>query len=153
MNVIEEVDVDQAEDEDHTWLTTKLVYDWRFRGAENVVPEEASKIPSVENEKLKPRRFWQRRARLVAREYNNTKREDIFSPATSPTLTKIIPILALLNHWSIWSLDINDAFLHVPQHRPVKCRIPRGKGSGAVAGVEKKCWKPLEAPQSFARTT
>ena len=30
MNVIEEVDVDQAEEEDHIWLTTKLVYDWVF---------------------------------------------------------------------------------------------------------------------------
>ena len=142
MNVIEEVDANEDDGEDHIWLTTKLVYDWRFREAENVVPqEEASRMPSIENENLKPRRCWQRRARLVAREYNTSKRDDIFSPATSPALTKIIPILALLNHWSIWSLDIKDAFLQVPQRRPVKCRIPRGKGSSAVAGMEKKAWK------------
>ena len=101
---------------------------------------------SVENEELKPRRCWQRRARLVACEYNNTKREDIFSPATSPALTRIIPILALLNHWSLWSLDVKGVFLQVPQCRPVKCRIPCEKGSGAVAGMGKKCWKLRKVP-------
>ena len=48
MNVIEDVDVDQEDGADHIWLITKLVYDWRFREAENVVPqEEASKMPRV----------------------------------------------------------------------------------------------------------
>ena len=59
-------------------------------------------------------------------------------------LTKIILILALLNRWSIWSLDIKDASLLVPQKRPVKCKIPRGKGSGAVAGMDQKAWRLLQ---------
>lgn len=124
MNVIEEVDLEEQDDES-IWLTTKLVFDWRFREAENVVQEQEEGVPEAESsEKLKPKRVWQRRARLVAREYNNSKREDIFSPATSPSITKLIPILALFNGWSIWSLDIKDAFLQVPQKRPVKCKVP-----------------------------
>ena len=143
MGVIEEVPMEQEENKEVVWLTTKLVFDWRFRESENVICENeiTEGQQEVPHESLKPRRCWQRRARLVAREYNNSKREDVFSPATSPSLTKLIPILALANRWSIWSLDIKDAFLQVPQKRPVHCKIPRGKGSQAVHGMEAKCWR------------
>ena len=71
------------------------------------------------------KRCWQRRARLVAREYKTEgKREDIFSPATSPGITKLVPMLALANRWAIYSVDVKDAFLQVPQKTPCLCRVP-----------------------------
>ncbi len=75
----------------YKWLTTKLVKDWRFREATGFDAEakEGTKKPK------QTKRCWQRRARLVAREYKTEgKREDIFSPATSPGITKLVPMLA-----------------------------------------------------------
>ena len=75
-------------------------------------------------------------ARLVAREYNNSKREDVFSPATSPLLTKLIPILA-------WQID--GVFrLTLKMHF---CRFPRRDLHTARFHEEKEVkqymeWKP-----------
>ena len=101
-------------------LTTKLVKDWRFRENTDFVPDGKLKNGTGQ-------RCWQRRARLVAREYKTEgKREDVFSPATSPGITKLIPILALINSWSIYSLDVKDAFLQVPQRTSCLCKVPEG---------------------------
>ena len=112
-------DTDQ---EVHKWLTTKLVKDWRFREAVGFEPEEDNEKAE---EKVNKEICWQRRARLVAREYKTEgKREDVFSPATSPGITKLVPILALANNWAIYSVDVKDAFLQVPQRTPCLCRVP-----------------------------
>ncbi|CAE7243558.1 unnamed protein product [Symbiodinium sp. CCMP2592] len=109
---------------------------------DEAVDKEVTRLTKMQvTEEVDLQRVWQRRARLVAREYNNSKREDIFSPATSPSITKLIPMLALINGWSIWSLGIKDAFLQVPQKRAVKCKVPRGKGSSAVSEKQEKAWR------------
>ena len=65
-----------------------------------------------------------RRARLVAREYKVLeKRDDIFSPATTPALTRLIPCVAMMRRWCVYAADIKDAFLQVPQKRKVLCTM------------------------------
>ena len=116
----EQVPFTESEQEVYKWLTTKLVKDWCFREATGFeVEATAAKQPK------QTKRCWQRRARLVAREYKTEgKREDIFSPATSPGITKLVPMLALANRWAIYSVDVKDAFLQVPQKTPCLCRVP-----------------------------
>ena len=78
------------------WLTTKFVFDCRFRNGR-----------------------WTRRARLVAREFcGQEARNDTFSPAaTSASLVRLI--LGLQQEHSFYSIDVKDAFLQVPQ-RPAR---------------------------------
>ena len=85
------------------WLTTKFVFDWRFR-----------------------ERKWIRRARLVAREFKSQEhRTDTFSPATSASLVRLIPILGLQQEHSLYSIDVKDAFLQVPQRNRTACEFPK----------------------------
>ena len=85
------------------WLTTKFVFDWRFR-----------------------ERKWIRRARLVAREFKTQEhRTDTFSPATSASLVRLIPILGLQQEHSLYSIDVKDAFLQVPQRNRTACEFPK----------------------------
>ena len=85
------------------WLTTKFVFDWRFR-----------------------ERKWIRRARLVAREFKSQEhRTDTFSPATSTSLVRLIPILGLQQEHSLYSIDVKDAFLQVPQKNRTACEFPK----------------------------
>ena len=85
------------------WLTTKFVFDWRFR-----------------------ERKWIRRARLVARELKSQEhRTDTFSPATSASLVRLIPILGLQQEHSLYSIDVKDAFLQVPQRNRTACEFPK----------------------------
>ena len=95
----------EVQEQEYIWLTTKFVYDWRFR-------EVGSK------------KRWMRRARLVASEYKVLeKRDGIFSPATTPALTRLIPCVAMMRRWCVYALDIKDAFLQVPQKRKVLCTM------------------------------
>ena len=99
MEVVELINIEGQEGDESKYLTTKLVLDWRFRDADGFQLEEGEDSKAVSTE-----RCWQRRSRLVAREYKTVeKRDDVFSPATSPALTKIIPMLCLAYNWSIWS--------------------------------------------------
>ena len=101
----EDPDLPEVQEQEYIWLTTKFVYDWRFR-------EVGSK------------KRWMRRARLVAREYKVLeKRDDIFSPATTPALTRLIPCVAMMRRWCVYAADIKDAFLQVPQKRKVLCAM------------------------------
>ena len=85
------------------WLTTKFVFDWCFR-----------------------ERKWIRRARLVAREFKSQEhRTDTFSPATSALLVRLIPILGLQQEHSLYSIDVKDAFLQVPQRNRTACEFPK----------------------------
>ena len=58
-------------------LTTRLVRDWRLK--------DFGEGPSM-------RKRWMRRCRLVAREFNNSKRLDTFSPATGAYTNNLLPI-------------------------------------------------------------
>ena len=85
------------------WLTTKFVFDWRFRGNR-----------------------WIRRARLVAREFKTQEhRTDTFSPATSASLVRLIPVLGLQQEYALYSVDVKDAFLQVPQRNRTACEFPK----------------------------
>ena len=90
---------------DYKWLTTKFVFDWRWR--------EVSETKQ-----------WVRRAKLVAREYRRTDgRTDCFSPATSSSILKLLPVAANARK-SLVTLDFKDAFLLVDQIELVACRFP-----------------------------
>ena len=64
---------------------------------------------------------WIRRSRLVAREFNwlESDREDIFSPATSSAVVKLLPALVMSDGFipnaALCTLDISDAFSQLPQ--------------------------------------
>ena len=128
----EELPCVDTEKEEFKWLTTKFVLDWRYREG-----QEGSK-----NEE----RHWQRRARLVAREYRSEgNRDDVFAPATSPSLTRLIPILSLQRKWSLRSLDIKDAFLLVKQKEACLCKVPKEAEDVVFENPEsqrsQQCWK------------
>ena len=94
---------EEGENSGTKWLTTKFVFDWRFR-----------------------ERKWIRRARLVAREFKSQEhRTDTFSPATSASLVRLIPILGLQQEHSLYSIDVKDAFLQVPQRNRTACEFPK----------------------------
>ncbi|CAE7812347.1 GIP [Symbiodinium sp. CCMP2592] len=83
--VTENVPLVDSEQELHKWLTTKLVKDWRFREATGFEAEE------VKEGTTKPKqiqRCWQRR------------------------ITKLVPMLALANHWAIYSVDVKVNATH-----------------------------------------
>ena len=76
----------------------------------------------------------------MAREYRwlAASREGLFSPATSSTVTKLIPLMFLLQRaanpdetYCVAAIDIKDAFLEVPQQQPVMVGLPSDyHGSG-----------------------
>ena len=74
---------------------------------------------------------------------HNSKREDVVDKADSD--------LALENRWSVWSLDIKDAFLQVPQKRPVHCKIPRVLEEKEVK--QHMEWRPMLATWSCPSQT
>ena len=133
---------DQATVKEITRLTKIEVVELiNIEGQEDDELEEGEDSKAVSTE-----RCWQRRSRLVAREYKTVeKRDDVFSPATSPALTKIIPTLCLAFNWSIWSVDVKDAFLQVPQKVKVLCRIP----SEAEAIVAKMIGVAIDSLKHF----
>ena len=91
-------------------LSTTSVQDWRHRNGS-----------------------WLRRSRLVAREYKweDPTRQDLFSAATSSSQTKLLAALMMSEPGTtlwLWSLDVKDAFLQVPQKSPTYVKPPRGYG-------------------------
>eukprot|EP00435_Cladocopium_sp_Y103_P006763 s6863_g2.t1 len=93
--------------EDYLELSTTSVQDWRHRGS------------------------WKRRARLVAREYkwSDPTRQDLFSSATSSSQVRLLGAIMMTDKkFQLWSIDVRDAFLQVPQKRPTFVRPPKGYG-------------------------
>ncbi len=65
-------------------------------------------------------KYWLRRARLVAHEYQFLEeRVDVFSPASSSSIVRLLPALMvskeLPENWCLCGSDIGDAFLMAPQ--------------------------------------
>lgn len=55
------------------------------------------------------------KARLVAKDFHQRPGVDFhetFSPVIKPSTVRLIIFLALACGWSLWQLDINNAFLH-----------------------------------------
>ncbi|CAE6963191.1 unnamed protein product [Symbiodinium sp. CCMP2592] len=102
-------------------LSTKMVRSWRSK-------RKGGKA------------MWLRRSRLVAREYRwlEATREGLFSPSTSNSVVRLIPLLFLMwrmtrpgTVFALAAIDIKDAYLEVPQVEPVLADLPRDySGSG-----------------------
>ena len=101
-------------------LSSKFVRSWRHK--------EKDKRP-----------HYLRRSRLVAREFKwLEERQGLFSPATSTSVVKLIPLLFLIwrmvrpeIQYGIASIDVKDAFLEVPQETPLVADMPKDfAGSG-----------------------
>ena len=104
-------------------LTTRMVYDWRIKDCKD------PKTGSI-------RRRWMRRARLVAREYANHRRDDVHSPASGSQVLRLLPAIYLMltavdgidqEEIQIGSLDIKDAFLMADQEEPLQVTTKVGK--------------------------
>ena len=90
----------------YRFLTTKSVYDWRWR-----MLEETGKFG------------WKRRFRLVGRDYKfmNPEMENLFSPTSNAIGTKLWAALVQSSggELELWSVDVKDAYLMVPQEEKV----------------------------------
>ena len=107
-------------------LTTKMVRTWRAKETGN---------PSIP--------VWYRRSRYVAREFAwLSERTDLFSPASSSLCNRLLPILYMHHKakdddagiddndkLTMFSVDICDAFLTVPQVRPTCVTYVHADGS------------------------
>lgn len=104
-------------------LTTRMVYDWRIKDWTDPKTGQS-------------RRRWMRRARLVAREYANHRRDDVHSPASNGQIMRLLPAIYLMmlgvegvsqDQLQIGALDIKDAFLMASQEEPVQITTKKGK--------------------------
>ena len=84
-------------------------------------------------------KMWRRRSRLVARDYafQGGRRDDVYSPASSTHLLRMLPCLYLellsgdggtINNTSpdapvLGCIDFQDAFLQVSQEEPLRLRL------------------------------
>ena len=95
-------------------LSARMVRAWRKKT--RPIVDSAGKV--VENEPA-----WLRRSRLVGRDFNWLEaRDDVYSPASSSSVSKLFPALAITNglvaNSVLGTLDVSDAFLQVPQAHP-----------------------------------
>ena len=98
---------EQVEGEDVKTLSTKFVRSWRQKERRGA-------------------RCWLRRSRYVAREFAwlTPEREDLFSPASSAVVSRLLPYCYLKRAareektQAMMSLDVSDAFLTVKQETP-----------------------------------
>ena len=120
MGVIEKLSV---EDQGLELLTTGMVFDWRIKDWKD------PKTGTI-------RRRWMRRARLVAREYANHRRDDVHSPASGSHVLSLLPAIYFMltavdgidqEEIQIGSLDIKDAFLMADQEQPLQITTKVGK--------------------------
>ena len=106
---------EQVEGDDIKTLSTMFVRSWRRKERRGA-------------------RCWLRRSRYVAREFA-WNREDLFSPASSAVVSRLLPYCYLKRAargektQAMMSLDVNDAFLTVKQETPtvVSCVDATGR--------------------------
>ena len=101
-------------------LSAKMVRTWRKK----------TKVEIDGNGVSKSYPAWMRRSRLVGRDFNFLSyREDVYSPASSSSVVKLLPSLALsdgfVRNAVLATLDVSDAFLQVPQPIPRKVFVGR----------------------------
>ena len=95
MGVLVAVEDETELDDDTTELSSKFVCDWRWRDDK-----------------------WTRRSRLVARKFRSLAPDldDLCSPASISSTTKLLAAMAATSEdLKLYSLDISDACLMVPQ--------------------------------------
>ena len=106
MGVLVAVEDETGLDDDTTELSSKFVRDWRWRDDK-----------------------WTRRSRLVAREFRSLAPDldDLYSPASISSTTKLLAAMAATSEdLELYSLDISDAYLMVPQRTPKYIRDGNG---------------------------
>ena len=127
MGVLVSVDDLQLEDGQRPKeLSTKFVRTWR-------------------DKVVNGQRVWLRRARYVAREFAwlTPDREDLFSPASSSIITRILPYAFLKRRANLMkqqmmiSLDVADAFLTVRQETPTVVTCIDSNGTSQRFGLGK----------------
>ena len=103
MGVMAQVSEEEAMDPKYSWMSTTVARDWRWR-----------------------EQRWQRRSRLVARDYKavDPTREGLFSPAAGVNLARVVPFVAMMEQQPTYVLDIKDAYLMCDQPRPVLISAP-----------------------------
>ena len=70
---------------------------------------------------------WFRRARLVARQYKwSVFTDDAFAPTSAYALVRLMIHLAINAEMSMWTVDVKDAFLMVPQPSDENAYVTRG---------------------------
>ena len=99
-------------------LSAKMVRTWRKK-LNTVVGDDGAPVTQM---------MWMRRSRLVGRDFNFLEyREDVYSPASSASVVKLLPCMALsdafVSNAVIATLDVSDAFLQVPQPIPRKVTL------------------------------
>ena len=99
---------DEELTEEFRLMTTRHVYDWRFREG-----------------------GWKRRSRLVARDYKFLQPEldGLFSPASNSLSTKMWAALVQCcgGKMNLYSADVKDAYLMVPQEEKVYVTLAKGE--------------------------
>ena len=98
MGVLVAVDDETQLGDATTELSSKFVRDWRWRDEQ-----------------------WTRRSRLVGREFRSLSPDldDLYSPASISSTTKLLAAMAATSaDLELYSLDISDAYLMVPQRTP-----------------------------------
>ena len=88
-------------DEGHKYFALRVVNDWRCREGK-----------------------WNRRCRIVAREYRGTEAStsETFSLTSTGAATKLFLLLHLLYGWKLTVLDIKNAYLMVARTETVLIR-------------------------------
>ena len=69
------------------------------------------------------------KAKLVVKGFHKTDRVDFFesfSPVVKPSIVQIVLSLAFMNHWPIYQLDVNNAFLNGVLTEEVFIHKPKG---------------------------
>ena len=104
-------------------LTTRMIYDLHIKDWKNPQTGEV-------------KRRWMRRARLVAREYANQRRDDAHSPASGSQVLRLLPAMYLMmlgvegvprDQLQIGGLDVKDAFLMASQEQPIQITTKGGR--------------------------
>ena len=115
MKVLIKEDEDHQIDESFRRLTTKQVKDWRFREG-----------------------HWQRRSRLVARDYKflTPELEGLFSPASNGLSTKLwaAVVQSSKGQLCLFSADVKDAYLMVEQEENVYVYVVTRTGERYILG-------------------
>ena len=99
-------------------LSAKMVRTWRKK-MNTTVGDDGVPVTQM---------MWMRRSRLVGRDFNFLEyREDVYSPASSASVVKLLPCMAMsdafVSNAVIATLDVSDAFLQVPQPIPRKVTL------------------------------